>query len=312
MKRVMITGATGFIGSHLVKRLLKDGFEVGIIKRTESDTWRIEDSISKIKAYDANLSDTGGVSSAFSDFRPDAVFHLATYYAVNHRSDEIKSMMGANTTGAINLLEASREHGTRLFVNTSTAFVYKASDGKLTEESELEPVNLYALTKIYAEQACDFYTKNGSLRAVTLRLFPPYGPADHKRKLIPHSIRSMMDGETQKMTTGKQKWDFVYVEDIVDAYMKLLSSRKFPSRHEVFNIGTGKAVSVKDVVNKIREIVGSGNPQWDALEHRSNEVWLCCADISKAERMLGWHPKNMVLETGLKLTIDWYKKGGGK
>ena len=308
LNKVLITGAAGFIGSQLTQRLKREGFEVGIIKRENSDVWRIKDLLDKIVTYDVDLRDTEEVSKAVSHFRPDVIFHLATYYAVEHKPQEISLMVDTNVLGTINLLEASKESRVKLFVNTSSCFVYRESKNKLRENADLSPLNLYALTKLQAEQACSFYAENYGLKAITFRLFPPYGPADHERRLIPYVTKSLLEGEKLKLTTGMQRWDFVYVDDIVDAYFKLLSVSDLPQKHEIFNIGTGDAVSVREVVSRIKEIIGAElEPEWRAIPHRKNEVWFICADISKAENFLGWQPKIQILGEGLKLTVKWYE-----
>jgi nucleoside-diphosphate-sugar epimerase len=317
LTKVLITGANGFIGSHLTQRLLSEGFEVGILKRRKSNTWRIKDLLDKIVTYDVDLRDTQEVSKAVSHFRPDAIFHLATYYAVDHQPQEVSLMVDTNVLGTLNLLEASKEFAVKLFVNTSSCFVYNESENKLRENDDLNPLNLYALTKMQAEQACSFYAEKYGLKAITFRLFPPYGPADHERRLIPYVIRSLLDGERLKMTTGKQRWDFVFVGDIIEAYLKLLNIPGLPTKHEIFNIGTGNAVSVREVVTRIKEIMGGElEPEWGANPHRKNEVWFTCADLSKTENFLGWHPKIQILDKGLEFTIDWYKhlwkKGKGR
>jgi nucleoside-diphosphate-sugar epimerase len=308
LDRILITGATGFIGSHLTRKLTHEGFEVGIMKRENSDVWRIKDLLDKITTYDVDLRDTHGVSKAISHFKPDVIFHLATYYAVEHKPQEIPLMVDTNVLGIINLLEASKDSIVKLFVNTSSCFVYKESKNKLKENDDLNPLNLYALTKIQAEQACSFHAEKCRLETVTFRFFPPYGPADHERRLIPYVIKSLLKGERPKLTTGWQRWDFIYVDDIVDAYFKLLSVPDIPQKHEIFNIGTGNAVSVREVVSRIKEIIGTElEPDWGAIPHRKNEVWFTCADTSKAETVLRWQPKTQILGEGAELTVKWYE-----
>ena len=308
LNKALVTGATGFIGSHLTRRLTHEGFEVGIMKRENSNTWRIKDLLDKIVAYDVDLRDTQEVSKAVLHFRPDAIFHLATYYAVEHQPQEVSLMIDTNVLGTVNLLEASKESLVKLFVNTSSCFVYKESKNKLRENADLSPLNLYALTKIQAEQACTFYAEKHGLKTITFRIFPPYGPADHERRLIPYVIMNFLEEKKLKLTTGKQRWDFVYVDDIIEAYFKLLNIPNLPMKHEIFNIGTGKAVSVREVVSQIKELTGSElEPEWGAIPHRKNEVWFTCTDISNAETFLRWHPKTQILEEGLKLTVEWYK-----
>lgn len=308
LDRVLITGATGFIGSHLTHKLVGEGFKVGIIKRENSNVWRIRDLINKLSTYNADLRDIHEVSKAISHFKPDVIFHLATYYAVEHKSEEVSLTLDTNVLGTINLLEASKKYNVKLFINTSSCFVYQESKNKLRENTELGPLNLYALTKIQAEQACSFYTEKYGLGTITFRLFPPYGPADHERRLIPYTIKNFFEGKKVKLTTGKQRWDFVYVDDIIDAYFKLLNIPNLPIKHEIFNIGTGNAISIREVISQLKEIIGTSiEPEWGVIPHRSNEIWYICSDINKAKDILKWQPKIQILREGLKLTVKWYK-----
>ena len=219
IKKVLITGGAGFIGSSLVQRLVEKKFKVGIIERSTADLWRIKDIVSSVKMYNVDLQDTRGILKAISDFKPDVIFHLAAYYAVEHKPDEIPDILNTNVVGTINLLEAAREYKVKMFLNTSSCFVYKASKDKLREDSALDPLNLYALTKISAEEACTFYSEKYGLRCVTFRIFAPYGPGDHKRRLIPCSIESLLKKQSPKMTSGKQRWDFIYVDDIFNIFL---------------------------------------------------------------------------------------------
>lgn len=307
LNKILISGATGFIGSHLTEQLINEGFYVGIIKRKNSDTWRIKDSLDKIKSYDANLQDINEVANAVSHFKPDAILHLATYYTVEHKPSEVPVMIDTNILGAINLLEASKENAVKLFVNTSSCFVYEESENKLDENSKLKPLNLYGLTKIHSEDACSFYAEKYGLKAMTLRLFPPYGPKDNERRLVPYAIKSFLNETPLKMTSGKQKWDFTYVEDVVNAYSKALNLDELFEGHEIFNIGAGNAASVREVVTNLKEITGSMcEPEWDAVPHRKNEIWYNCADINKAKKLLNWEPQINIRE-GLQKTVEWYK-----
>ncbi len=307
-RRVLVTGGTGFIGSHLTKALIDQGHDVAVIHRSSSDFGRIQNVLDKIQLYPADLRDTEVVAKIIEDFNPEAIFHLATYYAVNHKSQDIVKMVDTNVLGTINLLEAARQFGVTLFVNTSSCFVYQPSQQAVTEESPVGAINLYALTKLQAEDACSFYAKEYGQRCVTLRLFSPYGPSDHQRRLIPYIIKTFLNKERPQMTTGKQQWDFVYVTDIVDAYLKVLAALDLPSGHVIFNIGSGEATSVYNIGEELKEILeGDQFPNWGAIAHRPNELWFVCADITKANRILRWRPHIRILEQGLPLTVQYMK-----
>ncbi|KUK72202.1 NAD(P)-dependent oxidoreductase [Methanobacterium sp. 42_16] len=308
--KILITGATGFIGSHLTSKLLKKEYKVGIIKRKNSNLWRIKDILDKLTVYDTDISNTEKVMEVFSDFKPDIVIHLATYYAVDHESYEIPLIINTNVTGILNLLEASKENSVDLFINTSSCFVYGVSDDKISEDDELNPLNLYALSKIESEQACAFYSEKYGLKTITFRVFPPYGPADNPRKLIPFIIKNLLNNDLLEMTSGKQRWDFIYVEDVADAYIELIKNFDELKDNDVFNLGTGKSTSIREVLNILNQFAGDyGEAVWGAIPHRENEVWNICADIKKAGKVFNWKPKTSI-ENGLKLTYDWYESFG--
>jgi len=307
IKKIFVTGANGFIGRHLVHRLIAEGYFVGALVRPASasqKTGRIEG----VSYFHGDIRNYEEIKMAFSAFEPDTIIHLATYYAVMHHAGEIGVMIDTNVKGTINLLEAAKESGAvQLFINTSSTQVYEQKKQRLKEEDVIKPQSLYAVTKLYAEDACSYYADAFHLPCVTLRLFPPYGPGDHQRRLIPYVIGSILKNTPPNLTTGKQEWDFVYVDDIVNAYLAVLKSYPFKDDHAIFNIGTGEAVSIRSFVEKIRENIGSDiDLLWGSVAHRSNEVWYNSADIKKAQTVLHWSPETGIDE-GIKKTIAWFK-----
>jgi nucleoside-diphosphate-sugar epimerase len=303
LKRLFITGGTGFIGSRLVRALLADGYEVGVLVREGSDPSRPGWTGGRLSVFTGDVRDSAAVFRSVGEFAPDAILHLVTTYAVEHSSADIGVMMDTNVKGTVSLLEAAKEHGVSFFVNTSTCAVYEQKDRRLSEDDPVSPQNLYAVTKLQAEEACRFYALNYGVSGITLRLFPPYGPGDHERRLIPYVITSVLENRSPALTTGRQEWDFVYVDDVVDAFRAVLRSYPFGTPYDVVNIGTGAPVSIRDVVSRIMEKTHGTCPlSWGAVPHRKNEVWFNSADIAKAKRVLGWEPATGIRE-GLDRTI---------
>jgi len=307
IKKIFVTGATGFIGRHLVHRLRDEGYSVGALVRSTSPSQK-SGRIDGVAYFPGDIRNYEEIQTAFSAFEPDAVIHLVTYYAVMHRADEIGVMTDTNVKGTMNLLQAASESGTvKLFVNTSSCAVYEQKKKRLTEEDCIKPQNLYALTKIQAEEACRYYADTFHLPCVTLRIFPPYGPGDHERRLIPYVIGCILKNTPPSLTTGKQEWDFVYVDDIVKAYVAVLKSFPFSEEHAIFNIGTGNPISVRSLVEKIREDTGSDmDLLWGAVAHRSNEVWYNSSDSTKAQTVLHWRPETGIDE-GIHKTVAWFR-----
>lgn len=305
--KILVTGATGFIGSHLTRRLIYEGHDVGIIQRSESNIKRIEDVYSQLDVSFTDLSDTVMVEFAVRKFKPDIIFHLAAYYVVEHRISDIPILYNTNVLGLINLLDAALNNGVKLFVNASTSFVY---DGDRHSHMNIKPANLYAVTKLQSEQACDYYSKLG-MPCVTFRQFPAYGEMDNVRKFIPFVIKSAIDGSMTELKTspGHQRWDYIYIEDIVDAYMSLIPiPKEFSYSHEIFDIGTGDAPELRNIITTILSILDSKmKPIWGAILYRKNEVFYTCADTEYIERKLHWKAKTNLYD-GLKKTIEWHKK----
>ena len=307
IRRVLVTGAHGFIGSHLTRALLADGCEVGILARETSDLSRIRDLTGRISTHTGDLRDPASVQRAVEEARPGAIVHLATYYAVEHRPEEVGVMMDTNVKGTIALLEASRDRGISLFLNMSTCAVYREKEVLLEETDPVSPQNLYALTKLQAEDACRFYSDRMGVPAATLRLFPPYGPADNERRLIPYVIRSLLAGRDVQLTTGTQRWDFVFVDDVVAALLAALREPEKAASAGTMNMATGDPRSIRELVIRLHEMMGSkGDLLWGAIPHRKNEVWYNSGSPAKIRSVLGWEPR-YTLDEGLERTIAWFR-----
>jgi nucleoside-diphosphate-sugar epimerase len=304
-KKVLVTGATGFIGANLVRMALKEGCEVHIITRTESNRWRIDDISTYIIDYNTDLLDYKNLDYVISSIKPDIIYHTATYGGRPNQKDTI-GIIQTNLIGTINMIKACKKSGFDLFVNTGSSSEYGIKGKSMHEEALLEPVNDYGVSKSAATQYCQAIAKNEQLPIVTLRLFSPYGSYEESARLIPSVILSCLRKKKPRISSPNFVRDFVHIKDVLEAYAKLAKVPQLSG--DVFNIGSGKQCTIGEVANKIIELLGhcveleTGKAQgWP----NEPEKWE--ADISKANDILGWKPK-YDLENGLAETIRWFEK----
>lgn len=305
---ILLTGGTGFIGSHLLHKLLKSNYSVVILKRRTSDIWRIKDCIDRIHYIDTDkISDT---SIIFTQHKIDMIIHLAGVYIKHHSSaEEIEEMNSVNITFPAKLVENAVKYGVKNIINTGSFFEYDRTGVNISEKSRINPYNYYAVTKIAFEEIIKFYSEKYNIRALTLKLFSPYGEKDNK-KIIPLIIESLFQQTYLSMNDEDQHLSFTYIDDIVDAYLRAISFLQSDTytRYEVFNIGNPHSYSVKQIVEYLTAISNNQNNAIKMNKHhlyRDNKHDVCC-ECTKAEKMLGWKAK-VDIKKGLVNTYNYYK-----
>lgn len=281
-----MTGGTGFLGTHLRQHLREKQVRLCVASRRDG----------------GDITKRDEVRLLVEKSRPDVIIHLATEYHYEPDAAESALMLAVNLGGVVNLLEAAREAGLNpFFINTGSCFVYAENRESVDERAKTRPNTFYALTKLYAEEALDYYSAVFGVRAVSLRLFTPYGPGDHARRVIPQMVRALKDRVPLLMTSGEQRWDFIHVDDICRAYLSAIDRADAFTGHEIFNIGSGRAVKIRNIASRLEELAGvTGKFQWGKLPLRRGEVMHYCADIRKASEQLAWHPEIDLMEQGLK------------
>jgi len=286
-----MTGATGFFGSHLLSTLIKKGYDIIIIKRSFSNTWRIQNVISQIKNYDIDKVD---IKKIFNENEIEGIIHLATDYGRKNNNDIIQ-MFKANIELPAKLLELGTKHEVNFFINTHTFWSSK--------------YGLYSSMKNSFIEIAKYFTANFKVKFINMKLEHMYGEKDDCSKFIPFVIKSILQDSEIKATEGVQKRDFIYVKDVVDAYLEVLDNlRNLDEEFIEFEIGTGKSISLRDCVSKMEEEINEkANIKWGAISYEKNEIFDSKANIEKAKNILGWYP-NYDLNSGLKKTIKWYSK----
>ena len=289
-KKILITGATGFLGSHLLPTLIKKGYDIIVLKRSFSNTRRIQDLFYQIKSYDIDKVD---IKKIFDENEIGGIIHLATDYGRKNNND-ISKIIKANIELPTKLLDLGTKYKVNYFINTHTY-----ADNKY---------NLYSATKSAFTEIARYFIANYQVKFINMRLEYMYGEKDDYSKFVPFAIKSILEGKEIRATKGEQKRDFIYVQDVVDVYLKILDRLENIGDEMIeFEIGTGESVSLKYFVSKIEGKIGKkANIKWGEIPYRKNEIFDSKADIKKAKKYLGWSPKYDI-SNGLKKTIDWYK-----
>lgn len=315
-KKILITGADGFIGSHLVEELIRFGFDVkAFVLYNSFNSWgwldHAKPEIKKsIDVFAGDIRDPHGVKEAMKGC--DIVFHLAALIAIPYSYHSPDTYVDTNVKGTLNIVQAARDLGVAKVVHTSTSEVYgTAQFVPITEYHPLQGQSPYSATKIGADQLAMSFFTSFETPVTIVRPFNTYGPRQSARALIPTVIGQIAKGETTiKLGSLHPTRDFNYVADTVSGFISVAASEL--SIGEVFNIGSNFEVSIGDTVQMIADIMKADiKIQTDSIRLRpeKSEVERLWADNSKAKKMLGWHPKYCGLDgfkRGLTETVSWF------
>jgi nucleoside-diphosphate-sugar epimerase len=301
----LITGATGFVGACLARRLLAEGRDVNVLVRPEHRTWRINAIRDAVRLHEVSLEDQAALARTLQAIRPESVFHLAAYGAYASQVD-LQRMVRTNVLGTMNLVRASLDAGVTMFVNTGTSSEYGPKDHAPGESEVLEPNSHYAVTKAAATLFCRHTARTSQMRIPTLRLYSVFGPYEEPSRLVPALILRGLRGGFPPLVRGDIARDYVYVEDVVAAY--LLAAKKVELEPgSIFNIGTGVQTSLTEIVELVRSALGvKAVAKWGSMPPRAWDTSVWVADSTQARRLLGWSP-HFTLAEGLRSFIDWLK-----
>jgi len=306
-RRVVLTGATGFVGANLAYRLLRDGHDVHLLLRPSHQTWRLsEPGAGAMQRHMADLRNRDSLRTVLAPIQPDWVFHLAAYGAYPTETG-IDRMIDTNLAGAAALLDVCAEIGVGAFVQTGTSSEYGYKQHAASELDILEPNSHYAVTKAAATHYCQFTARQRNIHAVTLRLYSIYGPYEQPSRLIPTLIVRALQGKLPPLVAPQTARDFVYVDDAVEAMIQVANSPSLP-RGSTYNVCTGRQSTIETVVSLMRGILKvDAEPEWATMTQRAwdSEVWV--GSPQALQKDLGWTAATS-LETGLNRTIEWFRE----
>ncbi len=304
--RCLVTGASGHLGSYLTERLVKEGSEVFILVRPQSDLWRLDGVLDGIKVLRADLSDLGNVALLINDLKPEATFHLA-WEGVTSAFKNSPEQITRNVTGSLELFEIVRAAGCKLWVGVGSQAEYGAHDSVLTEETPVRPLTTYGTAKLCVGLLTGKLCELAGMRHVWLRLLATYGPKDDERHLLPATIARLLVGERPSLTLGEQAWDYLYIEDAADAIYRAAMSEE---ARGVFNLGSGETESIRRVMERIRDLIDPTLPLgFGEIPYPEDQLMRLETSIDRLRDATGWTPQ-VSLDEGLRRTVDWYRSQG--
>jgi NAD dependent epimerase/dehydratase len=307
-RRVLVTGAGGFIGSHLCERLTQLGADVRALHEYNSlGSWGwLDDSSSRgdVDVLLGDIRDADCVDAAMADI--EVVFHLAALIAIPHSYSAPRSYVDTNVLGTLNVLRAAQRRDVEMVVHTSTSEVYgTATRVPIDETHPLQGQSPYAATKIAADKMAEAFHLSYGLPVATIRPFNTYGPRQSARAIIPTIVTQVLTGSSVALGNLSPTRDFTYVTDTVDAFVRIAGCRAAIGK--VLNIGFGEEISIEDLAGRIASVLGRPSAiETDAhrIRPEGSEVERLCADATAARRLLGWEPI-VSLDEGLAATSRW-------
>jgi dTDP-glucose 4,6-dehydratase len=311
-RKVLVTGAGGFIGSHLTESLARDGAEVRAFVRYNSRNdygWleQLEEGLrDEVEIFRGDLANPEAVTNAVRD--RDTVFHLGALIPIPYSYQHPREFVEANVVGTLNVLEACRRDPVRRLVHTSTSEVYgTAMRVPIDEEHPLNAQSPYAATKIGADQLALSFWRSFETPVVVARPFNTFGPRQSARAVIPTLITQALAREDVELGSTHPTRDFLYVEDLTRGFERCAEAGGVEG--EVINLGSGSEISIADLAEEVFRLVGreaSLSFSEDRARPPGSEVERLLADTAKAERLLDWKPE-VGLEEGLRRTIEWFE-----
>lgn len=295
--RVLVTGAAGFVGANIVRRLSESGHDVHAVGYLTSDRWRLSE-LDGVAFHDADLAAPGIASALVAEVTPQWIFHLAAHGGYSWQV-ESRRICEANLQATIELADAAERHDVQAFIHAGSSSEYGFKDHPADEQERLEPNSTYAVTKAAATAYCRHRARTGNLPAITLRLYSVYGELEDSRRLVATLLAEGLRGRLPPLVRPDTARDFVYVGDVCEAFI-LAAQRAEDLGGEIYNVGSGRQTTVREVVEQVRLLLEiKEQPDWGTHEQREWDSDCWCASTTRTARDLHWCARTDV-ESGLR------------
>jgi len=291
-KKVLITGSTGFVGRHLVPKILNRGHIVLEITRSTSKSLELFGK----KTFKIDINDSL-LKEKIIEFKPEIVIHLASYLSASDQFVDILKLIDANLLFLSKLLNAVSEIHLDLFINTGSFSEYRNGD------EELIPAYFYAATKTASRSIVDYYSNNYGFKQTTIIPYTIYGGNDSQKKIIDLIVDSIHSEASLDLTPGGQVLDFIHINDVTDFYLFLVENASLIDNNQVYKLGTGTGHTLREVAQLVEEITQQKTKiNWGAKDYRKSDVMYAVANVDKQKKEFNWTPKTSLIE-GLKKMI---------
>jgi len=317
-KNILVTGADGFIGSHLCEELINKGYNVKALvayNSFENIGWLNDlekNKLESIEIISGDIRDSDFIYNITSKI--DIIFHLAALIAIPYSYNAPRSYIDTNVIGTLNILQGTKINSCERLISTSTSEVYGTAQYEPIDEKHiLQAQSPYAASKIAADHLLESFVKSFSLPALILRPFNTYGPRQSERAVIPTIIRQMIDPNCKNIEIGdtSPKRDFNFVGDTVNAFIKIAKiETPLINYGTAYNAGTGKAISIKETIELLNKVTNNTKPikkDENRLRPINSEVKNLIASSQKLQSATSWKQQTSLYE-GLEITVEWWKK----
>lgn len=306
---ILVTGASGFVGSHITRKLVELGTNVHILMRPTSNLWRLKNISSKVTFHHGDLADRATLEQIFTKVKPRGIFHFGVASVVSGLGAPNETMISTNVSGTVNLIDVASSYPYDFFVAMGSFLEYGFKDHPIKENEICEPGELYGITKLLGTLYGQALERSASKPMLTLRLFTPYGPWNEKERLTHKIIASALAGKEIALTHKTVSRDFVFIDDIVDLVLEA-ATKAGEYKGEIFNLGSGVRTTIGEVVSYILKKTGSKSEvKWGTFRTVSYDSDAWQADMAKTFSHFSWRPK-IFPEQGLDKTIQHFKEFG--
>jgi nucleoside-diphosphate-sugar epimerase len=304
-RSVLVSGAGGFVGANLCRRLLGDGHEVHALVRPGGDLWRLAGLRGDLALAPIDLRDRDALAALLDAVQPDWVFHLAAHGGYSWQVD-VEAIFATNAIASGHLLDLAAERGFEAFVQAGSSSEYGFKDHPPHEQEWIEPNSAYAVSKAAATHYGRLVARQRGVHVVTLRLYSAYGPWEEPNRLLPTLAMHGLRGGLPRLVDPSTARDFVFVDDVCQAFLASASATSLEPG-AVLNVGSGTQTTLEELVAVARRELGiEEEPQWASMPARSWDTSSWVANCERIRAELGWEPR-WTLVDGFRALVEWLR-----